>query len=90
MRWVASLFAQIWTGASHFLGMRRGGSAGRKRSNALLAFKCCIQNNRKAEFLDWWVCRAGRLPKKWDAPGPSFSVVQCSSKRYTRSVITAI
>ena len=36
--------------------------AGCRRSkagaNALLAVKCCIDNNRSADFLDWRTCRA--------------------------------
>ncbi len=32
-------------------------------ANALTAFKCCIKNNRRAEFLDWRVCRAAVCPK---------------------------
>ena len=33
-------------------------------ADALFDFKCCIENNRRAEFLDWRVCRAAVCPKK--------------------------
>ena len=39
-------------------------------ANALTAFKCCIENNRWAEFLDWRVCRAAVRPKMGRAPHP--------------------
>lgn len=32
-------------------------------TNVLTAFKCCVENNRRAEFLDWRVCRAAVCPK---------------------------
>ena len=37
-------------------------------ANALIAFKCCVENNRRAEFLDWRICRAVASAQKWDAP----------------------
>ena len=30
-------------------------------ANALLAVKCCIENNRWADFLDWRACRAATV-----------------------------
>ena len=32
-------------------------------TDALFDFKCCIENNRRAEFLAWRVCRAAVCPK---------------------------
>lgn len=65
---------RIQQSASHFRVDKRDVplvEIGRQR---LLAAKCCIENNRRADFLDWRVCRADAWPKEWDAPYPAFPV----------------
>ena len=64
----------VQQGASHYWVDKRERLLIEIGPNALLTVKCRIENNRRADFLDWRVCRADAWPKEWDAPYPAFPV----------------